>query len=211
MGFFRGLMVPISFVLFLAVFGAVAVAVVAAGPLSTGLKPEDLPTLLPKGAGVPNPFVIAAGLALVADLFIGMIAMLVSERVTGVWGFLKGVLKTSLWFAVIFAGGLAVYLNGTGEDPMRFLPAGLLAGGLVAAAIVTSILLGLPFVWWVSERPPVKRAKRTLPPLPPIPPPPQPVAEELTPAELPRETRPPQDPPRPAETLPAGGPPPAAV
>ncbi|WP_181706643.1 hypothetical protein [Chthonobacter rhizosphaerae] len=167
MGLFRGLMVPISFVLFLAVFGATAVAVIAAGPISGGLAPADLPTLLPAGQGAPNPFFIAAALALVADLFIGMIAMLISERVHTVGGFLGKVLKTTLWFAVIFAGGLAVYLNGLpGEGLPKWLPALLLAGGLVAGAIVASILLGLPFLWWVSERPPRKRRRRAPPPPP---------------------------------------------
>ena len=143
---FRGLMVPVSFVLYLAIFGAVAVAVVAAGPIVwQGVAPEELPTLLPTGAGAPSPWVIAAGLALVADLFIGMIAMLLSERATTVGRFIRGCVKTAFWFGVIFAGPLALYLSGQpGDGLVKWLPAILLLAGLLVAAFVTGVLLCKP-------------------------------------------------------------------
>lgn len=217
MGLFRGLMVPISFLLFLALFGATAVAVIAGGPLSQGMQPADLPTLLPTGAGVPNPFVIAAGLALVADLFIGMIAMLISEKVTTIGGFLKSLVKTSFWFGLLFAGGLAFYLNGLeGEGYEKFLPAALLFAGLIAAAVVSAIVLGLPFLWWVSERPRTPRRRRVSRPAPP--PAPVPVAvEPMVPAPAdpapPEAETPEADPRDRRETplTPAGAPPPPAV
>lgn len=228
MGFFRGLMVPISFLLFLALFGATALAVIAGGPLSQGVQPADLPTLLPTGAGAPNPFVIAAGLALVADLFIGMIAMLISEKVTTIAGFLKSLLKTTFWFGLLFAGGFAFYLNGLeGDGYEKFLPAVLLFAGLVAAAIVSAIVLGLPFLWWVSERPREKRRRTVHRPRPtPMPPPVAvPVAVEPLahdpqhPAAEPEHAA--AEPARPSEAnprdaretplAPAGAPPPPAV
>lgn len=152
---FRGLMVPVSFVLFLALYGAVAVAVVAVGPVALeGVRPEALPGLLPTGGGTPSPWVVAAGVALAVTLFVGMIAMLVSERAETVGRFVRGCLKTSFWFAVIAAGGLALWLRTQpGTDPVRLAPAGLLAAGLLVAAVVAGIILGKPFLWWVSERP----------------------------------------------------------
>jgi hypothetical protein len=174
---FRGLMVPISFLLFLALFGAVSVAVIALGPvLIDGLAPEKLPTLIPQGGGTPSPYVVAAGAALVADLFVAMIAMLISERVHTVGRFTRGCLKTAFWFALILAGGLAFWLNGQpGNGLPKFAPALLLAAGLLVAAVVSGIVLGKPFVWWVSERPPApKRRARPAPP---------PVTVEPLPAE----------------------------
>ncbi len=157
----RALMVPVSFVLFLALFAAVAVAVVAAGPiLIEGLKPEALPTLIPQGGAKPSPYVIAAGVAVVDALLIGMIAMLVSEKVFTVGRFVRSLVKTAIWFAVLTAGPclLAARPGGRRLDEIR--PAILLAAGLIAAAIVTGIVLGKPFLWWVSERPPVKKRRQ---------------------------------------------------
>ncbi|TDP85100.1 hypothetical protein [Oharaeibacter diazotrophicus] len=152
---FRGLMVPVSFVLFLALYGAVALAVVAAGPVALeGVRPEALPGLLPTGGGTPSPWVVAAGAALAVTLFVGMIAMLISERAETVGRFVRGCLKTSFWFAVIAGGGLALWLRTQpGTDPVRLAPAGLLAAGLLVAAVVAGTILGKPFLWWVSERP----------------------------------------------------------
>jgi len=152
---FRGLMVPVSFVLFLALYGAVAVAVVAVGPVALeGVRPEALPGLLPTGGGTPSPWVVAAGAALAVTLFVGMIAMLISERAETVGRFVRGCLKTSFWFAVIAGGGLALWLRTQpGTDPVRLAPAGLLAAGLLIAAVVAGTILGKPFLWWVSERP----------------------------------------------------------
>lgn len=225
MGFFRGLMVPISFLLFLALFGATALAVIAGGPLSQGVQPADLPTLLPTGAGAPNPFVIAAGLALVADLFIGMIAMLISEKVTTVGGFLSSLLKTTFWFGLLFAGGLAFYLNGLeGDVYEKFLPAALLFAGLIAAAVVSGIVLGLPFLWWVSERPRQKRRRTVHRPRPaPVPTPvaapvaveplaPEPQHPSPEPEHAMAEPARPSEPnPRETPPSPAGAPPPPAA
>lgn len=225
MGFFRGLMVPISFLLFLALFGATALAVIAGGPLSQGVQPADLPTLLPTGAGAPNPFVIAAGLALVADLFIGMIAMLISEKVTTVGSFLSSLLKTTFWFGLLFAGGLAFYLNGLeGDVYEKFLPAALLFAGLIAAAVVSGIVLGLPFLWWVSERPRQKRRRTVHRPRPaPVPTPvaapvaveplaPEPQHPSPEPEHAMAEPARPSEPnPRETPPSPAGAPPPPAA
>ncbi|WP_139315172.1 hypothetical protein [Mongoliimonas terrestris] len=225
MGFFRGLMVPISFLLFLALFGATALAVIAGGPLSQGVQPADLPTLLPTGAGAPNPFVIAAGLALVADLFIGMIAMLISEKVTTVGSFLSSLLKTTFWFGLLFAGGLAFYLNGLeGDVYEKFLPAALLFAGLIAAAVVSGIVLGLPFLWWVSERPRQKRRRTVHRPRPaPVPTPvaapvaveplaPEPQHPSSEPEHAMAEPARPSEPnPRETPPSPAGAPPPPAA
>lgn len=162
---FRALMVPVSFVLFLALFGAVTVAVIAAGPVVLdGLKPEALPSLLPQGGAAPSPYVIAAGVAAVDALLIGMIAMLVSEKVSTVGRFVRTLLKTAIWFAVLTAGPLAVWLHGQqGTGWTRYAPAILLAAGLVLAAVVTGIILGKPFLWWVSERPVERRRKSASP------------------------------------------------
>jgi hypothetical protein len=193
---FRGLMVPVFFLVFLGFYGATALAVIALGPvLIEGLPPEQLQTLIPTGGGTPSPWVVAAGAALVADLFIGMIAMLISEKVLTVGRFTRSLTKTAFWFAVIFAGGLAVWLNGQPGDPWpKFAPALLLAAGLIAGAIVCGILLGKPFLWWVSERPPAPKPRRTAPaptvtvePLPaaaaaPVPPPVAATAAPVQPA-----------------------------
>lgn len=162
---FRALMVPVSFVLFLALFAAVAVATIALGPLVLdGLKPDALPSLLPSGGAKPSPYVIAAGIAAVDTLLIGMIAMLVSEKVSTVGRFVRSLLKTAIWFAVLSAGPLAVWLHGQdGAGWTRYAPAILLAAGLVLAAVATGLLLGKPFLWWVSERP-VERRRKLPPP-----------------------------------------------
>lgn len=191
---FRGLMVPVSFVLFLALFAATALAVLAVGPIGLeGLKPEDLKTLVPTGGGAPSPWAVAAGAALVSTLVIGMIAMLVSERVYTVWRFTRALFRTAIWFAVIAGGGVAAWLATRPGAPWpKFAPALLLAAGLLAAAIVSGILLGKPFLWWVSERPPQRRRRTTAYPAAPVevmpmntvpPPQPAPVADdEPTPA-----------------------------
>jgi hypothetical protein len=172
MGFFRGLMVPICFVLYLALFAAVAVAVIALGPLSAGTPPADLPKLIPSGAGAPSPYAIAAALAAVADLFLAMVAMFIAERVFTAWRFATVSVKASLWFAIPFAGGFAAWLSTQpGDGLAKWLPAVLLLLALPVAAFVVGLFLGKPFVWWVSERPPVKRPKRRPPPPPPAEPP----------------------------------------
>lgn len=173
MAFFRGLMVPISFLLFLALFGATALAVIAAGPiLLDGLAPDRLITLLPAPPGPPapgappapppSPWFVAAVIALVVDLIVAMGAMLISERVRTIRGFLGRVLRTTLILGILGAAGLAVMLSGQGaSDLAGYLPALLLLAGLAAAAVVSSLVLGLPFLWWVSERPREGRAGRT--------------------------------------------------
>lgn len=165
MGLFRGLMVPICFVLYLAVFGAAALAVVLGGAVGSGLPLEDLETLIPTGAGTPSPWAIAGAAALVADLFIAMIAMFIAEKVYTVGRFIGRTIRTALWFSLLLAGTLAFYLsNQPGDGIDRFLPAAALALALPISALVSGIVLGLPFLWWVSERPPVKRTRRPPPP-----------------------------------------------
>lgn len=193
MGFFRGLMVPICFLLYLGIFAAAALAAVAAGAVASGLSPDELQTLIPSGAGPPSPWAIAGGAALVADLFIAMIALFIAERVHTVGRFIGASLKTSLWFAVPLAAGLALYLSGQPGDGLeKFLPALALALALPLAAFASGVVLGLPFLWWVSERPPVRRARRVPPPPPP---PPAPPPHDLPPEE------PRQEPATPAATV----------
>lgn len=207
MGFLRALMVPIFFVLYVGLFGAVAVAVVLAGAVYSGIAVEELQSLIPTGAGVPPPFTLAAAAGLVAALFIGMIAMFIAEHVTTVGRFIRATLVTALWFAVPLAGLLAFYLNGQGgEGYARFLPAAALVAALPVAAIVCGILFGLPFLWWVSERPPARRVR------------PQPAQGQEPPAPLPPQVvimpepeagpHPPENArPQPAAAPPAAAPP----
>lgn len=160
---FRGLMVPISFLLFLAVFGAIAVSVIAAGPISQGLAPDQLPTLL-KPEGAPSPFLIAAGVALLVDLFVAIIAMFIAEHVYSARRFAAGCLKTAFWFGLLAAAGLAFWLFQSGATGLSgYLPAVLLFAGVLVAGYVTGLVLGKPFVWWVSERPPQPRRRRAPP------------------------------------------------
>lgn len=185
---FRGLMVPISFLLFLAFFGAIAVAVIAGGPISQGLAPDQLPTLL-KPEGAPSPFLVAAGVALLVDLFVAIVAMFIAEHVFSARRFAAGCLKTAFWFALFAAAGLAFWLFQSGASGLAgYLPAILLFVGSLVAGYVTGLLLGKPFVWWVSERPPQPRRRRAPAPTPPPP------AEEAAPVVVADSPPPPQEP-----------------
>lgn len=158
-GMFRGLMVILFFLVWLVLWQALAVAIIALGPLSAGMTPEQLPSLIPTGEGTPSPFVIAAGAAAVANLFLAMTAMLISEHVHSVGRFVGACFKAAIWFVVLVGGPFAAFLWLGGEmaPADKTTPLAAFVGALLGATLVTSILLSLPFLWWVSERPRHKR------------------------------------------------------
>ncbi|SON57149.1 hypothetical protein HDIA_3608 [Hartmannibacter diazotrophicus] len=155
---FRSLMVILFFLVWLALWQAGALAILAIKPLMGGMALADLPSLMPKEGGTPQPIVIAAGASVVVNIFLAMSAMLISEHATGVGRFIALCFKAAFILMLLFGIPFSIFVFSQPMDEAEKLPLiGLLAGAILLPTVVVSFLLSLPFLAWVSEKP--RRAK----------------------------------------------------
>ncbi len=151
---FRSLMVIVFFLVWMALWQATALAVLAAGPLATGMALADLPSLMPTGQGTPSPFVIAAGLTALGNLLLAMTAMLIAEHVFSVGRFVAACLKAAFILMLMLGIPFGAYLfMGELPDAEKLPPLVVFALAMLGATLVTAFVLAWPFLAWVSERP----------------------------------------------------------
>lgn len=161
----RTIAIVVSFVLFIALWLAAFGAVYGAGLLASGMTMEEMQALVPDGPAMPSPYFVGGAIGGLVALVMAMIAMLISERTHRVGGFVSACLRAQIVLSAIFVlpiAGLALAAENAARAD-RILPPALFFGGSLVAVIVTAVLLALPFLWWVSERPRKRRAEAAAP------------------------------------------------
>ncbi|ODN69300.1 hypothetical protein [Methylobrevis pamukkalensis] len=151
---FRSIMVIVFFLVWMVLWQVIALAIVAAGPILGGMALADLPKLMPTGEGTPSPFVIAAGLTLVGNIFLVMCAMLISEYVPSAGRFVAACFKAAFVLMLLFGVPFAAYLfMGELSDAEKLPPVIVFALAMLVPTVIVAFVLAPPFLAWVSERP----------------------------------------------------------